>query len=61
MDRLPRQKTNNETLALNDTLDQTDLINILTSFHTQAAEYTSEVHIELLQNVSHIRSQIKLQ
>ena len=48
MDRSPRQKINNETLAVNDTLDQMELIAIFTSFHTQAAEYTSEVHIELL-------------
>ena len=46
MDRSPRQKVNKETVALNDTLDQMDLIDIFRAFHPKAAEYTyfSSVH-----------------
>ena len=40
MDRLSRQKINKETHALNDTLDQMDLIDIYRAFHPKAAEYT---------------------
>ena len=39
MDRLSRQKINKETQALNDTLDQLELIDIYGTFH-QKAEYT---------------------
>ena len=40
MGRSSRQKINKETQALNDTLDQMDLINIYRAFHPKAAEYT---------------------
>ena len=41
MDRSPREKTNKETLAINDTLDQMDLlIDIHRTFHPKAAEHT---------------------
>ena len=40
MDRSSRQKTSKETVALNDTLDQMDLIDIFRIFHPRAAEYT---------------------
>ena len=40
MDRLSRQKINRETLALNDTLEQMDLIDIYRTFYAKAAEYT---------------------
>ena len=40
MDWSSRQKNNKETQALNDTLDQTDLIDIYKTFHLKAAEYT---------------------
>ena len=40
MDRLPRQKINKETQALNDTLDQIDLIDIYRTFHPKVAECT---------------------
>ena len=40
MDRSSRQKINKETQALNDTLDQVDLIDIYSTFHQKAAEYT---------------------
>ena len=33
MDRSPRQKINKETPALNDTIDQIDLIDIYRTFH----------------------------
>ena len=46
MDRSSRQKINKETQALNDTLDQIDLIDIYRTFHPKATEYTffSRVH-----------------
>ena len=40
MNRSSRQKINKETQALNDTLDQLDLIDIYRTFHPKAAEYT---------------------
>ena len=40
MDRSSRQKIGKETQALNDTLDQLDLIDIYRAFHPKAAEYT---------------------
>ena len=46
MDRSSRQKIKKERVALNDTLDQTDLIDIFRAFHLKATEYTyfSSVH-----------------
>ena len=46
MDRSSRQKINKETQALNDTIDQIDLIDIYRTFHPKTADYTSEVHME---------------
>ena len=40
MERLSKQKTSKETIALNDTLDQTDLTSIFRIFYCKA-EYTS--------------------
>ena len=40
MARSSRQKIKKETVALNDTLDQMDLIDIFRAFHPKAAEYT---------------------
>ena len=40
MDTYSRQKINKETVALNNTLDQMDLIDSLRTFHPKAAEYT---------------------
>ena len=37
-DRSYRQKINKETAALNDTLDQMDLIDIFRAFHPKTAE-----------------------
>ena len=40
MDRSSRQKINMETQALNDTIDQIDLIDIYRTFHLKTADYT---------------------
>ena len=40
MDRSSNQKTNKETMVLNDTLDQMDLTDIFRTFHPKAAEHT---------------------
>ena len=39
MDRSSRQKINKETQALNDTIDQIDLIDIYRTFHPKTADY----------------------
>ena len=40
MDRPSRQKINKETQALNDTIDQIDLIDSYRTFHLKTADYT---------------------
>ena len=40
MDRSSKQKINKETHALNDTIDQIDLIDIYSTFHPKTADYT---------------------
>ena len=40
MDKSSEQKINEETLALNNMLDQKNLIDIFRTFHTKAREYT---------------------
>ena len=40
MDRSSRQKINKETQALNDTIDQIDLVDIYRTFHPKTADYT---------------------
>ena len=40
MDRSSRQKINKEIQALNDTIDQIDLIDIYRTFHPKTADYT---------------------
>ena len=40
MDRSSRQKKNKETLNLNDSLDQIELIDLYRAFHPKTAEYT---------------------
>ena len=40
MDRSSRQKINKETQALNEALNQMDLIDIYRTFHPKATEYT---------------------
>ena len=46
MDRSSKHRINKETQALNETLDQMDLIDIFRTFHPNAEEYTffSNVH-----------------
>ena len=46
MDRSSRQKIHKETQALNDAIDQIDLVDIYRTFHPKAADYTffSSVH-----------------
>ena len=39
MERSPKMKINKETEALNDTLDQRDLIDIYRTFHPKTADY----------------------
>ena len=47
MGRSSRQKINKETVALNNTLDQMDLIDIFRAFHPKASEYnTFQVYME---------------
>ena len=40
MDRSSKKKINKETQALNDTIDQIDLIDIYRTFHPKTADYT---------------------
>ena len=40
MDRSTKQKINKETKALNDTIDQLDLINIYRTFHPKTLNFT---------------------
>ena len=40
MDRSSKQKINKETQALNDTIDQINLIDIYRTFHPKVVEYT---------------------
>ena len=46
MDRSSKQKINKEIKALNDTIDQIDLIDIYRTFHPKTADYTffSSIH-----------------
>ena len=43
MDRSSRKKINNETQALNDTLDQMDLIDIYRAFHPNCSRLKQEL------------------
>ena len=64
MDISSKQKINKETQALNDTIDQIDLIDIYRTFHQKVAEYTFFVSAHgtfILQDRSHLGSQIKPQ
>ena len=55
MDKSSRQKINQETQALNETLGQMDLIDIYRAFHPKAAEYTffSSAH-ETFSRIDHM-------
>ena len=54
MDRSFRQKISKETQALNDTIDQIDLIDIYRTFHSETADYTffSSAH-RIFFNIDH--------
>jgi len=54
-----KQKINEETQALSDSLDQMDLSDIYRAFHPKAAEYTffSKYTWNILQNRSHAKPQ----
>ena len=43
MDRSSRQKINKKTQALNEALDNMDLMDIYRTFHPKATEYSSQV------------------
>ena len=55
MDRSSRQKINMETQALNNTIDQIDLIDIYRTFHSKRADYTffSSAH-RIFSKIDHI-------
>ena len=55
MDRSSKMKINDETEALNDTIDQIDLIDIYRTFHPKTADYTffSSVH-RTFSSIDHI-------
>ena len=54
MDRSSKQKINKETQALNDTLDEMDLIDIFRTFHPNAEEYTFSSAHETFSRTDHI-------
>ena len=60
-DRSSKVKINKETEALNDTIDQIDLIDIYRTFHPKTADYTLFCARNILQDRSHLGSQIKPQ
>ena len=61
MARSSRQKIKKETVALNDTLDQMDLIDIFRALHPKAAEYSyfSSAH-GMFTRIDHVRHKISL-
>ena len=61
MDRSSKQKINKETQALNNTIDQIDLIDIYRTSHPKVAEYTFFLKCtwNILQHRSHLGSQIE--
>ena len=61
MDIASRQKINKETAALNDILDQMDLIDILRAFHPKAVKcaYFSRAH-GMFSRIDHVRIPNKL-
>ena len=58
MDRSSREKINKETQALNDTIDQLDLIDIYRTFHPKTADYLffSSAH-GIFSRIDHILGQ----
>ena len=61
MDRLSNQKINKEMRALNDTLDEMDLIDIFRLVHPESAESTFFLSSHGTFSRPHIRSQIRPQ
>ena len=63
MDRSSRQKINKETAALNDPLDQMDLIEIFRAFYPRVAKHTFflSVHGTFFSDRTHSRTQNKFQ
>ena len=61
--RSSKQKMNTETRALNNTLDQMDLIDIYRTFHPKTTEYSILLKCtwNLLKNRPHTGSQIRAQ
>ena len=55
MDKSTKQKINKETQALNDTIDQLDLIDIYRTFHPKAMNFTffSSAH-RIFSKIDHI-------
>ena len=60
-DRSSKMEINKEAEALNDTIDQIDLIDIYRTFHPKRADNTSQACTEHSQDRSHLGSQIKPQ
>ena len=58
LDRSPRKKIDKETQALNDTIEQIDIINIYRTFHPKTADYTffSSAH-RTFSRIDHILGQ----
>lgn len=62
MGKSSRQKTNKETLDLNDTLDQMDLTDILGTFHSKQQNVLPfQVPIEYSLKIDHVRPENKSQ
>ena len=61
IDRSSRQKINNETQAIKDTLDQMDLIHIYRAIHSETVDFTLFLKCtwNIIQDRSHLGSQIK--
>ena len=54
MDRSSKQKINNETQVLSDTLDKMDLIDVFRTFHPNAEEYTFSTAHGIFSRIDHI-------
>ena len=54
MDRSSRQKINKDIAALNDTLDQMDLIDIFRAFHTKEYTYFSKCIWNVFKDRPHV-------
>ena len=59
IDRSSKQKINKETQVLNDTIDQTALIDIYRILHPKTAGKTFKCTQNIIQDISHLGSQIK--